>query len=189
MLAPDCDRSATVPGNVVCFYNDSALRTESRLDRRSYAENQGNGDVLYRAYDGGADRPKRRSEESGRTGAGSDPMQVLTGKRVFISYRESDADPGAPNLTYNEFYALMKSWRKYELVQGPADADLVFEIRYVSGLSDSQLCLSIVDPKTHFVLWPFIQHVQSSSRETARRKNFDQAMTDLVDDVRKVTTP
>ena len=72
---------------------------------------------------------------------------------------------------------------------GPADADLVFEIRYVSGLSDSQLCLSIVDPKTHCVLWPFIQHVQSSSRETARRKNFDQAMSDLVDDVKKVTTP
>jgi hypothetical protein len=83
----------------------------------------------------------------------------------------------------------MKSWRKHELVQGPADADLVFEIRYVSGLSDSQLCLSIVDPKTHLVLWPLIQHVQSSSRETARRKKFDQAMTDLVDDVKKVTTP
>ena len=48
----------------------------------------------------------------------------------------------------------MKSWRKHELVQGPADADLVFEIRYVSGLSDSQRCLSIVDPKTHLVLWP-----------------------------------
>jgi len=31
--------------------------------------------------------------------------------------------------------------------------------------------------------------VQSSSRETSRRKNFDQAMTDLVDDVKKVTTP
>jgi hypothetical protein len=83
----------------------------------------------------------------------------------------------------------MKTWGKYELVPSPADADLVFEIRYVSGISDSQLCLSIVDPKTHFVLWPFIQHVQSSSRETSRRKNFDQAMTDLVDEVKKVTTP
>jgi len=116
------------------------------------------------------------------------PIQVLTGKRVFISYRESDADPGAPDLTYNEFYLLMKSWGKYELASAPADADLVFEIRFVSGISDSQLCLSIVDPKTHVVLWPFIQHVQSSSRETARRKNFDQAMADLVGDVKKVTT-
>ncbi len=117
------------------------------------------------------------------------PMQVVTGKKVFISYLESDADPGAADLTYNEFYELMKSWGKYELASAPADVDLVFEIRFISGISDSQLRLSILDPKTHFVLWPFIQHVQSSSRETARRKNFDQAMTDLVEDVKRVTTP
>jgi len=133
--------------------------------------------------------PRVEAKKAAEPAPGPIPIQVVTGKKVFISYRESDADPGAPNLTYNEFYALMKSWGKYELVPAPADADLVFEIRYVSGLSDSQLCLSIVDPKTHFVLWPFIQHVQSSSRETSRRKNFDQAMTDLVDDVKKVTTP
>lgn len=116
------------------------------------------------------------------------PIQLTTGKSVFISYRESDADPGAPDLTYNEFYALMKDWGKYELTASPSDADLVFEIRYISGISDSQLCLSIVDPKTHFVLWPFIQHVQSSTRETSRRKNFDAAMNDLITDLKKVTS-
>ena len=117
------------------------------------------------------------------------PVQVTTGKTVFISYLQSDADPGAPDLTYNEFYALMKDWGKYELVAAPGNADLVFEVRYISGISDSQLCLSIVDPKTHFVLWPFIQHVQSSSRETSRRKNFDAAMSDLIVDVKRITTP
>jgi hypothetical protein len=116
------------------------------------------------------------------------PTQVLNGRRIFISYGESDADPGAPNLTYNEFYALMKTWGKYELTSGPADADLIFEIRFLSGISDSQLRLSIVDPKTHVVLWPFIQHVESSSRETARRKKFDEAMGDLVEDVKRVTS-
>jgi hypothetical protein len=121
--------------------------------------------------------------------AGPIPVQLTTAKKVFISYLESDADPGAPNLTYNEFYALVKAWGKYELVTSPADADLVFEIRYLSGLSDSQLRLSIVDAKTHFVLWPFIQHVQSSSRETSRRKNFDGAMSDLVEEVKRVTAP
>jgi hypothetical protein len=115
-------------------------------------------------------------------------MQIVTGKKVFISYRESDADPGAPDLTYNEFYSLIKNWDKYELVSAPADADLVFEIRFISGITDSQLCLSIVDPKTRFVLWPFIQHVENSSREKGRRKKFDEAMADLVDDVKRVTT-
>ena len=117
------------------------------------------------------------------------PVQVTTAKKVFISYRESDADPGVPDLTYNEFYALIKDWGKYEPVVSPAEADLVFEIRYISGISDSQLCLSIVDPKTHIVLWPFVQHVQSSSRETSRRKNFDDAMGDLITDLKKLTTP
>jgi hypothetical protein len=116
------------------------------------------------------------------------PTQVLTAKKVFISYGESDADPGAPDLTYNEFYSLMKSWSKYELVSSPAEADLVFEVRFLSGISDSQLRLSIVDPKTNIVLWPFIQHVENSSRETARRKKFDEAMSDLVEDVKKVTS-
>jgi len=115
------------------------------------------------------------------------PTQVVNGKKVFISYKESDADPGAPNLTYNEFYALMKSWGKYEVTGAPADADLIFEIAYISGITDAQLRLSIVDPKTHVVLWPFVQHVQGSGREKGRRKNFDSSMSDLVDDLKKVT--
>jgi hypothetical protein len=152
-------------------------------------ETHWNGDVLHCCHNSSADGPEGRREKNFGTTAGPIPIQVVTGKKAFISYLESDADPGAVNLTYNEFYALMKSWGKFELVPAPADADLVFEIRYVSGLSDSQIRLSIVDPKTHCVLWPFIQHVQSSSRETARRKNFDQAMSDLVEEVKRVTTP
>ena len=120
--------------------------------------------------------------------SGAVPAQLLTAKKVFISYGESDADPGAPDLTYHEFYGLMKSWGKFDLTSAPADADLVFEIRFLSGISDSQLRLSIVDPKTHVVLWPFIQHVENSSRETGRRKKFDEAMSDLLDDVKRVTS-
>lgn len=59
------------------------------------------------------------------------PVQVKMAKKLFIFYRESDADPGAPDLTYNEFYALIKDWGKYELVAAPSHADLVFEIRYI----------------------------------------------------------
>lgn len=129
------------------------------------------------------------AEKSPDPAAGPIPAQVVSGKKVFISYKESDADPGLPNLTYNEFYALMKSWGKYELTGTPADADLIFEIAYVSGITDSQLRMSIVDPKTHVVLWPFVQHVEGSGREKGRRKKFDSAMSDLVDDLKKVTTP
>lgn len=41
------------------------------------------------------------------------PIQILTGKKAFISNGESTAVTGVPNLTYNEFYALMKGWGKY----------------------------------------------------------------------------
>lgn len=133
--------------------------------------------------------PSAAAKKPAEFGVAPIPVQVTTAKKVFISYRESDADPGAPDLTYNELYALIKDWGKYELVAAPSDADLVFEIRYISGISDSQLCLSIVDPKTHIVLWPFIQHVQNSSRETSRRKSFDAAMSDLITDLKRITTP
>ena len=132
--------------------------------------------------------PIANAEKTPDPASGPVPIQVITGKKAFVSYQESDADPGAPNLTYNEFYALMKSWGRYELTGAPADADLIFEIRYISGITDAQLRLSIVDPKTHVVLWPFVQHVQGSGREKGRRKNFDSAMSDLVDDVKRVTT-
>ena len=116
------------------------------------------------------------------------PIQITTARKVFISYGIGDADPGAPNLTYNEFYALMKGWGKFELMRAPADADLIFEIRFVSGISDAQLLLTIVDPKTHVVLWPFVQHVEHSSRESGRRKKFDEAMDDLIGDLKKLTS-
>ncbi len=116
------------------------------------------------------------------------PVQITTAKKVFISYGVGDADPGAPNLTYNEFYALMKDWGKFELTRAPADADLVFEIRFVSGITDAQLLLTIVDPKTHVVLWPLVQHVEHSSRESARRKRFDDAMEDLIGDLKQLTS-
>lgn len=36
------------------------------------------------------------------------PVQILTGEKVFISNGESNAETAVPNLTYNEFYALIR---------------------------------------------------------------------------------
>jgi hypothetical protein len=121
------------------------------------------------------------------------PTQILTGRRVFISYGESDAKTDTSDLTYDEFYALIKSWGKYELAPAPADADLVFEIRFVTftGCNPEafQLHLLILDPKTHVVLWAFAQDLEGAVLEGTARKNFDKAMTHLVDDVKDLTTP
>ena len=44
------------------------------------------------------------------------PTQILSAKRVFVANGGSTLDTfGIPNLTYDEFYAGMKNWGKYEL--------------------------------------------------------------------------
>lgn len=60
------------------------------------------------------------------------PVQIGTGKKVFISNAQglSAAVTAAPNQTYNEFYAAMNDWGRYELLATPGDADLIFEIRF-----------------------------------------------------------
>jgi hypothetical protein len=62
------------------------------------------------------------------------PAQILAAKKVFIAngggdeacYGDEALYSGGPDRTYNEFYAAMKNWIRYELAIAPADADLVF---------------------------------------------------------------
>jgi len=118
------------------------------------------------------------------------PTQMLTGKKIFISNSESTADVifGVPNLTYNVLYEHMKTWGVYELVRAPGDADLIFTISFVISLNQ-QLRLVVLDPKTHVVLWTFAEEVHPWNRQATGRKNFDQTMSNLVDDVKKLTAP
>jgi hypothetical protein len=118
------------------------------------------------------------------------PVQLLSAQKVFISNGESAAEEefDLPNLTYDEFYASLKSWGKFELAPTPADADLIFKISFAVALSP-QLRLVVLDPKTHVVLWTFTEKMQSWSREATGRKNFDQAMAKLVGDLKDLTTP
>lgn len=130
------------------------------------------------------------------------PVQILTCKRVFISNAGVStpeltyyvaAHTGRANGLYNEFYAAMKNWGRYELVAAPADADLVFEIdlrRESPGTvvqSDPDLGLRILDAKTHFMLWKFVERVPAGSgRPATRRKAWERALAKLVDDVKEI---
>src|SRR5258708_38034840 len=64
------------------------------------------------------------------------PSQISAAKRVFVANAGGEQPPsdgqqfsGDSDRAYNQFYAAMKTWGKYELVGAPADADLWFEIR------------------------------------------------------------
>jgi hypothetical protein len=127
------------------------------------------------------------------------PAQIMAGKKAFISNAsgESNLPPGIADRTYNQFYASMKSWGRYEQVAAPADADLVFEIRYeilfgpveVMGGSGGSakfplLRLSILDPKSHIILWAFSEPVVQVAKKSTGLQNFQAAMDKLMGDIR-----
>jgi hypothetical protein len=127
------------------------------------------------------------------------PMQITSAKKVFISnaglegnYARPDIFAGGPNRSYNQFYAAIKDWGRYDLVSTPADADLVFEIRQtnlgVGGLAP-ELSLRIIDPRTHITLWAFSSYVEAATLTKTRERNYDTAMTTLVNDLKIVSTP
>ena len=133
------------------------------------------------------------------------PSQIATAKKVFIANSGGD-DPGIyeplfnrdVDRSYNLFYAAMKSAGRYELVGSPAEADLLFEIRFAVSVSvadvyyggggggsrcDPQFRLEIRDPKTNVLLWGFTEHMEWAVLQGNRNKNFDQASARIVTDV------
>jgi len=61
------------------------------------------------------------------------PVQITRGKTVFISNAGGDTNylySGGPDRLYNQFYAAIQSWGRYQLVAGPGEADLVLAISF-----------------------------------------------------------
>jgi hypothetical protein len=129
------------------------------------------------------------------------PSQIVTAKRVFISNAGGELYPGfwsgGPSRTYNEFYAAIKSWGRYELVAAPADADLVLQISYAdpimlvasgSSVNFLQFRLELIDPKTHIVLWTINEQAKAmGGLQKGRDKEFEGALNKLVDDLKALT--
>lgn len=133
------------------------------------------------------------------------PAQIPAAKRIFIANAGGDEmaedDPifsGGPDRSYNQFYAAMKSWGRFEIVGSPAEADLVLEIRQevqtvaLGGkVGDSNIPLFrlvIRDPKTNVLLWGFHVHSKFGVGQANSDRNFDEAMDRLVADLRAVAS-
>jgi hypothetical protein len=132
------------------------------------------------------------------------PTQISIAKKVFIANGGGDEpgidEPifsGGVDRSYNQFYAAIKSTGRYELVGSPAEADLLFEIRFAVKTSttkvfkgdtigsslDPQFRLEIRDPKTNALLWAFTEHVQWAILTGNLNRNYDQASARIVADV------
>jgi len=133
------------------------------------------------------------------------PPQILAAKKVFIANAGGDEmapdDPvfsGGPDRVYNQFYAAIKSWDRFNIVASPADADLLLEVRQEvqtvglgkAGRSATPLFrLEIRDPKTDAILWGFHVHSEFGLGQGNSDRNFDQAVNRLVIDLRMLVTP
>jgi hypothetical protein len=132
------------------------------------------------------------------------PGQISAAQKIFISNAGGESFEtvfdqkvfnGGPDRPYNQFYAAMKGWGRYEVVPSPAEAELIFEISWV--LSDTglklpvlgQLRLLVIDPKTHVKLWNFMEYVRGALLLGNRDKNFDRAMDTIVNRVKKLSEP
>jgi len=137
------------------------------------------------------------------------PGQILTAKRVFISNAGSESYgsqtyfrltkyDGGPDRLYNQFYSAIKIWGRYELLDSPADADVVYEVRFTSPIVDKQtahdlvydpqLNVTIVDPKTRVALWSLTEHIQPARNRQGDNRNFDQAVARLVERTRMLAS-
>jgi hypothetical protein len=130
------------------------------------------------------------------------PSQIASAKKVFVSNAGADGTSyaalkrgGDPQQPYDSLYAAMKIWGRYELVDAPSDADLVFAIRFTAPLTDCgtlaayspQLELTILETKSHYLLWTVAEPVEGAVRKATWEKNFGQGMSNLLDDLKKLS--
>jgi hypothetical protein len=134
------------------------------------------------------------------------PQLLLSAKKVFVSNAGADSGlfphpfTGDPDRAYNQFYANVVSWGRYQLVASPAEADLVFELQLTApngpanadkqkGASDPlpMFRLVIYDRPTHYVLWALTESIEPAALQKTHDHNFDEALATLVLDAGRLT--
>jgi hypothetical protein len=125
------------------------------------------------------------------------PTPLLNGKKAFIAYELGDvtafpsAYSGGPERAYNEFFAQMKEWGRFDLVLDPQQADVIFAIRFVDspGLPTPQIRVGISDARTGVSLWGFVEQVDPAFFKKHRDASFSDSVQLLVGDVQALITP
>jgi hypothetical protein len=134
------------------------------------------------------------------------PPLLLSAKKIFISNAGADSGlfpspfSGDPDRAYNEFYADVESWGRYQVVAEPGQADLIFELQLTApngpsnankqnGASDPlpMFRLIIYDRPTHYILWALTESVSPAVQQKTHDHNFDEALARLLIDAGRLT--
>jgi hypothetical protein len=131
------------------------------------------------------------------------PPSIATAQKVFVSNAGADSGlfphpfSGNTERAYNQFYADVQAWGRYQVVLVPYDSDIVFELQLTApngpsnadkkkGASDPlpMFRLSIIDCKTHFILWTLTHSIAEANLQKTHDRNFDEALASLILDLK-----
>lgn len=125
------------------------------------------------------------------------PSALATAHKLFLG-NAGDQDNADCLRAYNDLYAALNGFGRYELMGDPSAADLVLELHYefslgagVNGISANtprQFRLILLDPKTHVVLWTLVERTNYASLERNRNKNLDEVVGVLATDLDQLLT-
>jgi hypothetical protein len=118
------------------------------------------------------------------------PAQIGAARRVFVSYAGGVGGYiPRDDQVYDQIYAEMKNWGRFELLSAPAEADLVLEVSVPMAVGYPRLRMAVLDPKTQVVLWSFTEQVKLHGgfhNGLNGRLGFGEATTKIVDDFKKL---
>jgi hypothetical protein len=130
------------------------------------------------------------------------PAAISDARKIFVT------NAGGNQLAFDEFYAQVKQWGRYQLVGSPTEADIILELRYfvedkgthVSSATntytgqtqvfsheivDPQLALNIYSAATKDLLWSVTDHRRLARLEKNREKETINSADRLVQDLRE----
>lgn len=125
------------------------------------------------------------------------PAALATAHKLFLG-NAGDQDNADCLRAYNDLYAAIGAFQRYDLVSDPSAADLVLELHYEfslgAGVNGSnantprQFRLILLDPKTHVVLWTLVERTNYAALERNRNKNLDEVVGVLATDLDQLLT-
>jgi hypothetical protein len=142
------------------------------------------------------------------------PAPLHTAQKIFIANAGMDAfslqafeELGLSKTnTYDSLYAAIQSWKTYQIVSSPADADLVLNVRCNAPLIGNhdgwkfqrilanttwqfQYEITILDAKSHFLLWTITEPVRPANLDGTWRKNIATANAALAGQLQALLAP
>jgi len=127
------------------------------------------------------------------------PALLLNARKVFISNGGADAGlfphpfTGTQDRAYAFVYKALSSGRRFDVVEAPADADIVIEIELLAplgplgdnkqkGTADPEptFKLTVFDRPTHYIVWTLTQTVDQALRQETHDANFDAALNSVL---------